>query len=173
MTAVASSVFTAAQFNTFVRDNLNETAPAKAATTGGYFVTSTLNEIVERVGSRQTITTSQTTTSTSYTNLATTGPSVTVETGELALVIWGVSSSNSTANATTVTSVEVSGATSNAANDVRAIVFDPPTTSSVHQGSHAVFYDDLTAGTNTFTLKYRVGAGTGTFSSRRLIVLPY
>ena len=32
MTAVSGSVYTAAQFNTFVRDNLNETAPAKATT---------------------------------------------------------------------------------------------------------------------------------------------
>src|SRR5690606_12967068 len=38
MTAVSGSVFTAAQFNQFVRDNLNETAPARATTAGAHFV---------------------------------------------------------------------------------------------------------------------------------------
>jgi|SRR5690606_16456346 hypothetical protein len=173
MTAVSGSVFTAAQFNTFVRDNLNETAPAKATTAGAYFVTSTLNEIVERVGSRDSIATSGTTTSDSYTDLSTVGPTVTVETGELALVIWGCRITNDTANASGLVSVEVSGATTNAANDVRALTFDAPEPGSLFQGSHAVFYDDLMPGTNTFTMKYRVGSGTGTFNWRRLIVLPY
>ena len=51
MTAVANAVFTAAQFNTHVRDNLLETAPAKATTTGGYFVATGTNTIVQRVAS--------------------------------------------------------------------------------------------------------------------------
>lgn len=173
MTAVSGSVYTAAQFNTFVRDNLNETAPAKATTAGGYFVTTSLNEITERVGARQTVVTSETTTSTSYTDLATVGPTVTVTTGPLALVLWGAQMTNNTANASSRTSVEVSGASTSAADDVRGLAFDPVSAGGVFQASHAVFYDDLTPGSNTFTLKYRVGAGTGTFSRRRLIVLPY
>ena len=48
MTAVASSVFTAAQFNTFIRDNLNETSPAKATTAGAYFTVSGTNLRVGR-----------------------------------------------------------------------------------------------------------------------------
>lgn len=173
MTAVSGSVYTAAQFNTFVRDNLNETAPAKATTLGGYFVTTSLNEIAERVGARETITTSETTTSTSYTDLATTGPTVTVTTGQLALVIWGTQLTNNTANTSSRVSVDVSGASTIAADDVRGLAYDPATAGGVLQCSHAVFYDNLTPGSNTFTLKYRVGGGTGTFQRRRLIVLPY
>jgi hypothetical protein len=173
MTAVSGSVYTAAQFNTFVRDNLNETAPAKATAPGGYFVTSTLNEIVERVGARATIVTSETTASTTYTDLATVGPTVTVTTGPLALVIWGAQMANSSADLSTRMSIEVTGATSSAESDVRALSFDPSSAGGIFQGSHAVFYDDLVSGSNTFTAKYRVAGGTGTFLRRRLIVLPY
>lgn len=173
MTAVNGSVYTAAQFNTFTRDNLNETAPAKATTAGGYFVTSSLNEITERIGARHTILDSETTTSTSYTDLATVGPTVTVETGPLALVIWGAQMSNSTADLSTRVSVGVTGVSTIAESDVRALSFDPSSAGGIFQGSHAVFYDDLTPGSNTFTLKYRVAGGTGTYLRRRLIVLPY
>lgn len=173
MTAVAGSVYTAAQFNTFVRDNLNETAPAKATTLGGYFVTTSLNEVAERIGQRQTIVTSETTSSTSFTDLATVGPEVTVTTGELALVLWGAQMVNDTTDTTVRASVDVTGASTIAASDVRALSYQTSSAGSLFQGSHVVFYDDLTPGSNTFTMKYRVGAGTGTFLRRRLIVLPY
>ncbi|HEX9832551.1 MAG TPA: hypothetical protein VGA66_05585 [Mycobacterium sp.] len=175
MTAVSGSVYTAAQFNTFVRDNLNETAPAKAVTAGSYFVTTSLNEITERVGSRTTDAASGTTTSTSYTDLtaAAVGPVVTATTGSLALVIWGAQMSNDTPDLSTRVSVGVTGASTIAESDVRALSFDPSSAGGLFQGSHAVFYDDLTPGVNTFTLKYRVAGGTGTFLRRRLIVLPY
>lgn len=172
MTAVSGSVYTAAQFNTFVRDNLNETAPAKATTPGGYFVTSTLNEIVERIGNRETIATSETTTSTSFTDLTTTGPTVTVTTSSLALVIFGCEQSNS-GTGSTRTSVDVTGATTVAAADIRSLTLGGVTAGAELQASHAVFYDALMPGSNTFTMKYRVSSGTGTFSRRRLIVLPY
>ncbi len=48
MPAVAGAIFTAAQYNTFVRDNLNECAPAKASVVGSYFTTSDDNQIAER-----------------------------------------------------------------------------------------------------------------------------
>jgi hypothetical protein len=35
------------------------------------------------------------------------------------------------------------------------------------------WHTDLTPGINTFTAKYRVSASTGTFSSRRIAVMPY
>lgn len=172
MTAVTGSVYTAAQFNTFVRDNLNETAPAKATTVGGYFVTTTLNEIAERVGDRETIATQETTASTSFTDLATTGPTVTATTGALALVIFGCEQSND-GTGSTRTSVDVSGASVIGADDIRALTLSGVTAGAILQASHAVFYDDLTPGSNTFTMKYRVSSGTGSFRRRRLIVLPY
>jgi hypothetical protein len=165
-------VYTAAQFNTFVRDNLNETAPAKATTNGGYFVATALNEIAERVGNRETIADQETTTSTSFDDLATTGPTVTVTTGSLALVIFGCEQSND-GTGSTRTSVDVSGASSIAAADIRALTLGGVDADAILQASHAVFYDDLTPGSNTFQMKYRVSSGTGTFRRRRLIVLPY
>ena len=48
MTAVANSTFTAAQFNQYVRDNLNETAPALATAAGSYFAADGINSIAER-----------------------------------------------------------------------------------------------------------------------------
>jgi hypothetical protein len=171
MTAVSGSVFTAAQFNQFVRDNLNETAPAKATTLGGYFVTTAPNEIVERIGDRETISTSETTVSTTFDDLATSGPAVTVTTGALALVLFGAELSNSGTGSSRA-SVDVSGASTIAAADIRSLTVSG-VAGVVVQASHAVFYDDLLPGSNTFTMKYRVSSGTGTFTRRRLIVLPY
>jgi hypothetical protein len=74
MTAVANATFTSAQFNQYVRDNLLECAPAKATTPGRLIVTTGPNAITERVVTQASISTSETTTSTSYTDLATTGP---------------------------------------------------------------------------------------------------
>ena len=97
MTAVANSVFTAAQFNQFVRDNLNETAPAKATTAGSHFAGTGLNSIAERLTDTDLVATSQTTISTSYADLATVGPTVTATTGPYAIVFLYNSNVNSTA----------------------------------------------------------------------------
>jgi hypothetical protein len=37
----------------------------------------------------------------------------------------------------------------------------------------ATFLESLNAGSNTFTMRYRVTAGTGTFSARRIGVIPF
>jgi hypothetical protein len=175
MTAVSGSVYTAAQFNTFVRDNLNETAPAKATTAGGYFVTSSLNEIMERIGVNDTILTSETTSSTSYTDLATIGPTVTTTTSNRALILWSGVITNNTADVTSRIGVEVSGASSIPAADTAALIYDPPTPAGVMSAAQVLFAEGLTPGSNTFTLKYKVGSGAsiGTFFNRRVIVLPY
>ena len=170
MTAVASSVFTAAQFNTFLRDNLNETAPAKATTSGAYFVVSGTNEITERIPATVNTLVSETTTSTSYTDLATAGPAVTVDTGPNALVLVHGSLENSGTGSSRM-AYEVSGASSIAPADNRGIgVFGTAGTGVVSSG--VALHTDLTPGTNTFTAKYRVSAGTGTFLSRRIVVFP-
>ncbi|HLU98514.1 MAG TPA: hypothetical protein VKZ89_16910 [Thermobifida alba] len=173
MTFVAGSVLTAAQLNTHLRDNLLESAAAKATEQGGYFVTDSAHRIVERVGRRQTITTEETTTSTSYDDLATQGPTVTVQTGELALALWSCEMRSSNSEPTTCrVTVDVTGASNIAGNDVRALT-NSTGAEGRHQSSHAVFFDDLTPGENTWTMKYRTSSGTATFQRRRLIVLPY
>jgi len=172
MTAVANSVFTAAQFNQFVRDNLNETAPAKATQVSSHFVGNGLNSIVERVMQVDNIGTGETTTSTSYTDLATVGPTVTLNTGARAIVLFRAAMDNNSANEACFMGFEVSGASSLAASDTSAINFDGLAASSRNRLGSPYVITSLTAGSNTFTAKYKVTAGTGTFTTRQLAVFP-
>lgn len=48
MTAVTNATFAAAEFNTHVRDNLNETAPAKATVTNRLIITNGANAVREQ-----------------------------------------------------------------------------------------------------------------------------
>lgn len=173
MTAVASSVFTAAQFNTFVRDNLSETAPAKATTPGSHFVTSDTNQISESTPQAAYISTSEVTTAPligAYGDLATTGPTVTVNVQNAAFVAI-YSNQLSSAGIGAWMSYDVSGASSVSATDDRSIQFG----STGGQRAGAAFIQTgLTPGSTTFTAKYRVStSGTATFSVRRIAVIPF
>lgn len=173
MTAVANSVFTAAQFNTFVRDNLNETAPAKSTTTSSHFVGNGVNSIVERISDETSVSAAETTTSTSYTDLATAGPTVTVTTGTTAIVFFRAGMENSGANAGSFMAFEISGATAGAAADVSSINIAGLAAASRARIGTAYMLNSLTAGVNTFTAKYKVSANTGTFTQRQLAVMPF
>jgi hypothetical protein len=175
MTAVAGSVFTAAQFNQFVRDNLNETAPAKATTSGSYFVGTGLNSIAERTSSTDIVETSQTTTSTTYADLATVGPTVTVTTGVFALILVTGDITNNTAGESGRMTFEVSGASTVTPLDARALRVTIPSVTGAGNVRSSVLtaFGTLTAGVNVFTAKYRASGGTATFANRRLTVLPY
>ena len=174
MTAVAGATFTAAQFNQYVRDNLNETAPAKATAASQLFVSTAANAIAVRVPSTASVATSQSTTSTSFTDLATAGPSITLTTGTIAIVMFAAGIQTNVSDRQVVTSVEVSGASSVAASDTWAISVDGiPATNTFRCGMAHVF-TGLTSGSNTFKMKYRVGTGTttGTFRDREINVIP-
>lgn len=160
---------TAAQLNTHLRDNLLETSVAKATTPGSYFITDAPHSLTELSAATAVDTTNDTTTSNSFTDLDTTsGPSVTLETGETALVI--VSSRVNTGGAGSVrVSHEVSGATEHEASDRHSLRV---TGASFIQASFVVLRTDLTPGMNTFTMKYRITAATGNFQNRRIIVIP-
>ena len=172
MTAVAGSVFTAAQFNQFVRDNLNATAPALASVQGQIFVSDGVNSIAARLPTSNTVPTSQTTGSTSFGSLATAGPAVTVTCGAQALVLLSGTLANNTSGQNSYMSYAVSGATTVAATDDRSIILQEPTANQVMRFSLAYFESGLTPGSNTFTAQYRVSGGTGSFSSRILTVVP-
>src|SRR5687768_10764740 len=88
MTAVSGAVFTANQYNTYVRDNLLETGVAKVTTAGDYFTSSGTNQINRRRVVREFVATSGTRDSTEYGDLSTPGPTVTVETGTHAFVAF-------------------------------------------------------------------------------------
>lgn len=171
MTATANSALTAAQWNTHVRDNLLETAPAIASAAGRLIVTDGANSIAERVIDQQIITTSQTTTSSAFTDLATPGPTVTVTTGTKALVFASCQMSNSQSNSVTQMSVAVSGSTTIAASQSDDLYNDGLGAGNANRGTVAILFDTLNAGSNTFKMQYRVNAGTGTFYDRTLIVM--
>lgn len=172
MTAVDNAAWTAAQFNIHVRDNLLETMPGKATAAGNWFVVSGTNAIAQRAISEAVVVTSQTTGSTSYTDLATVGPSITVTTGTRALVFWGANMSNATANVGSNMSVAVSSATTIAANNTwRCCTNGYTAANGARVSSFYVF--NLTAGSNIFTAKYRSDtASLSTFSDRQLMVMP-
>lgn len=173
MTAVSNTVFTAAQFNTHVRDNLNETAPAKATAAGQIFVATGVNSLAARTPSRARVDTSETTSSSSFGDLATVGPAVTVTTGTTALVIVTAAISNNTANVVLLVSFTVSGATSFTADNTVRICRDGMAANTLVRYSAATLFP-LTAGSNTFTMKYNTQAATtATFSMREIIVIPF
>lgn len=173
MTAIAGAIFSAAQFNQYVRDNLNETAPAKATAASQIFVSTGVNAIVARQPSTASVATTQTTSSTSYTNLTTVGPQITVTTGTIAIVLFSVGCANNTANAATYASVAVSGASSVAASDAWCILVDGNAANNFFRCGNAHVFTGLTAGSNTFTIQYRVGsATTASYQNREINVIP-
>lgn len=119
------------------------------------------------------ILTVETTTSTTYTDLATVGPAVTLTTGANALVIVTASLSNSGSAVSNfnLMGYAVSGASTVAATDNTALSATSNPANSETQMSMATVVG-LTAGSNTFTAKYKVGAGTGSFSRRVITVIP-
>jgi hypothetical protein len=116
--------------------------------------------------------TNQTTTSTSYTGLAT-AQSVTVTTGTKVLVIVsGYIFPQGSGNAGYI-SYAISGATTTAVSDTWALVTEIDSNNDVDQmGASYVSYQTVTAGSNTFTLQFKTnGGGTTNFKNRQIIVI--
>ena len=111
-----------------------------------------------------TITTNETTTSTSFTNLTTVGPEVTVTTGTKALVIIKCGSYTTNANYAALMGCAVSGSSSISANGTR--IYSSDSTLGHVDGSSGFIITGLTAGSNTFTAKY-AGSGGGTTATFR------
>ena len=118
-----------------------------------------------------TVNTEQSTTSTSYTDLATSGPAVTLTTGTKALVLITASSYNSTADKQNFVSFTVSGASTVAVSDDWALLHKGVTSITEVSATRAQLVTGLTAGSNTFTLKYKVSGGTGYFQRRQIAVI--
>lgn len=123
------------------------------------------------LGAQQAFTAaSETTTSTSFTDLATTTDTITVTVGANGLLQVSVYSVivNSTTGISLV-GFALSGATTQAATD---------TFSLNSQGTNQTAFgatwllSGLAAGSTTVKMKYRVTAGTGTFGSRRISAVP-
>jgi len=116
--------------------------------------------------------TTQSTTSATYVDLATV-VSVTVTTGTSALCVWHCTMLNASSNVGVFVSVAVSGATTVAASDNISNYYQSPSSSLgmyVPYASGHIF-TGLTAGSNTFTMKYRTTSGTAFFSNRGIQVV--
>lgn len=120
--------------------------------------------------SEASIGSSQSTTSTSYTDLATVGPSVTITTGTLALVLVS-SFITAPAGFYGAISFAISGATTSSATDSNGLFLQAPAAGAQQISFTKLVPVSLTAGSNTFTAKYRVTGGTGTFENRSLTVI--
>lgn len=175
MTAVTGNVFTAAQFNQHVRDNLNTTAPAVATTAGRIIVTTAANVVTERDSQVAFIGTDESTATTTYVDLATVGPAITVTTGTKAVVAIGGGASNNTIGLASRIAATISGATSIAANDSDSFLIESGNVSDHFQGTWVYITTALNSGSNTFTAKYRTSAGGGvsSFDNRLVMVLPF
>lgn len=175
LTAVSNSQLTAAQWNASVRDNLLETAPAKATAAGQIFVATGSNVIAARTPTTARIATGQTTTSVnSFGDLATVGPTVgPILTGSAAIVIMSASMENGTGGGGAIMGYAVTGASSIAADNSKALRHRSGTASQANRASTVAFETGLTPGSNTFTAKYTTPTGgTATFTDRELLVIP-
>jgi hypothetical protein len=119
------------------------------------------------------VNTLESTSSTSYTALATAGPAVTLVTGTKALVtITATIDSASTAGNTQVyAAFAVSGATTIASNDDQALDHRIGGSFATLSGTYLV--SGLTAGTNTFTMQYKTGnaSDAGRYQRRNIVVV--
>jgi hypothetical protein len=117
-----------------------------------------------------TVATDQTTTSTSYVDLATAGPAVTVTTGTKALVSIKASMANGATATGQLMGVAVSGATTLAASDTYAAGYKYiGAVNNQPIGAATFLIEGLTAGSNTFTAKYRSATGDTVYFKERMI----
>jgi len=115
-----------------------------------------------------------TTASTSYITGMTgdgTALSVTLTTGTTALVMISGQIFNSGAGNASYISVSVSGATTLAAADAQSAAANVGGVNYGQSLNRTQIITGLTPGTNTFTLNYRVGAGTGSHNNRDITVV--
>jgi hypothetical protein len=121
-----------------------------------------------------TVATLEGTTSQTFTDLTTSGPAVTITTGTKALVIV-TSEMISGGLVGCVAGYAVSGATTISATDTTAVRIDETAnaTGVTSRASAVSRLTSLTAGSNTFTMKYRstVTARTADFKNREIIVI--
>ena len=112
------------------------------------------------------VATGETTTSTSYTDLATVGPAITLSPGRTTdqLILHAANCRTSALGDSVAHSVAIAGA---AASDADAHQHTSSTADAVVRASVHILALSVANG-STHTMKYRVGAGTGTFTERRI-----
>lgn len=176
MTAVANTAFTSAQWNVYVRDNLNHCAPAVATTGARWITTDGFFSLVERAPNVDYTIVNDTTANTSYEDLDSNArPNVTTNSGLRAIVTLGAIMSNSTAGWGARMSVAVSGAAQFSATDNNSFLIESGNASDAFKGTWTTIFDEgMAAGELVWTAKYRsVGGATASFDDRLLAVIPF
>jgi hypothetical protein len=119
-----------------------------------------------------TVATDQTTSSTTYADLATTGPAVTLTTGtDVIVTIDANIYRTAAASGAGHVAVAVSGATTIAAADANSVQIGIPAAGANIPCARTFKLTGLTAGSNTFTLKYKCSTGTFNFLDRDITVM--
>ena len=174
LTAVSGAALTDSQWNATVRDDLLTTFPALATTAGQLAVATGANAIAARSCPSDIVSAAEAVSATSYGNISggTVGPTITVTTGAYAFVVLSCQLSNATGGAASYMSYAISGATTQSASDSTAVYYESSNGGDII-GMSVVIPNSLTAGSNTFQAKYKVGASVGTFGSRRLAILNF
>jgi hypothetical protein len=125
-------------------------------------------------GAYATVATQESTTSSSFTDLTTSGPTVTVTTGTRALVIVGASQRSTVSGAQSQMSFAVSGATTRAVqtNEWTNMGAGSTTVGVNATNEAAILVTGLTAGSNVFTAKYAAPTGDSvSFQFRKITVI--
>lgn len=146
MDLTVGEIVTAALLNTHLRDNLVDLDARSNVATAN-------------------VDASETRSSTSYGDLATVGPSVTMVTGTRALVIISANV-NSPTSGVAYMGVAVSGSSTVAASDQRALRYESVPIVGL---SYMISFTTLTPGSNTFTCKYRSSSGNSMTWGNRVI----
>lgn len=135
----------------------------------------TVSALVSAVARVETAESTSSSTDTGYVDLATAGPAVTITTGTKALVTVGARIQSATNGANSFMGIDVSGATTRAAINDTAVGFIQEASGSAYLlASRTTLMTGLTAGSNTFTAKYRHvsgGASTSQFVLREISVI--
>jgi hypothetical protein len=124
------------------------------------------------------VNTSENTTSTSFGDLTTPGPSLTktLVNGQKVLVLLWASNLAITSSQQSWASFAVSGASTQAASDINGAWFQEPTSGPAIPkiGSRGSVFTATASGSHTFTEQYRTSsANTSTFARRRIIIKPF
>lgn len=135
---------------------------------------SAVNTLVNGVAGA-VVATSETTQSGTYADLATTTDTVTVTIGNSGMALVMLYSSMSCNAGTLYVSYAVSGATTSAAADSKALIFAQQNGFPVGAFGGAFMETGLTAGSTTFKMKYRTTRTdyAATFVNRRIAVIPF
>jgi hypothetical protein len=125
------------------------------------------------------VATAETTTSTTYTDLATVTDTVTVTIGATGRVLVGIKTEliNNTANAWTYATFAASGANTIAAADKYSVKYQAYGANAANAIGAPFLITGLVAGSTTFKMKFRVqtgggGSGTGQFVDRHIFAVP-